>query len=397
MRREHPELTVHRHDRARPEQREDRAQLLCAPVTRDVHRRVVLVQHLRARPREPVDRVVHAELVPGDGLRRDDHGVARFDRHRRVVVVGDARHRRHRLALASGAEDQLLVPRKLGELVWPENRVVRDVHVAEVARDVGVLAHRAADECDLSPALDAGVDRLLHAVHVRRERGDENAPGAAREDLAERLADDPLRLGDAGPLRVRRVAEHEGDASIPDLGELADVGALPVHRRVIELVVAGVHDSAAGSLEHDCGSIGNRMGHPDELDAERPEVERRVVRRDLAQVGFAHQAVLVELRLHEPERQAGPVHDGHAHLAHQIRQRPDMVFVAVREHDAADHVLALSQVREVGQYEVDAEMLVARKREAGVDDHDRSLRLVGGHVLPDLAQTAEGDDAANAH
>ena len=49
-----------------------------------------------------------------------------------------------------------------------------------------------------------------------------------------------------------------------------------------------------------------------------------------------------------------------------------MVLVAVREHDAADHVLALAQVREVGQDEVDAEVLVARERETGVDDRRSS-------------------------
>ena len=289
------------------------------------------------------------------------------------------------------------MPRQLGKLVRPQDGVVRHVHVPEVARDVRVLAHRAAHECDLPPAGDPCVDRLLHAVDVRRERGHENPSGAAREDLAERLADDPFRLGDSGSLGIRRIAEHERDAAVADLGELAHVGALPVDRRVVELVVPGVHDAPSGSLEDDRSGVGNRMGHPNELDAERSEVERRVGRRDLAEVGFAHEAVLVELRFHEAERQAGSVDDGHMDLAHQVRQRPDMVLVSVRQHDAADHLLALPQVREVGQDEVDAQVLVARKREAGVDDHDRSLRLVGGHVLPDLAETTERDDAASAH
>ena len=139
------------------------------------------------------------------------------------------------------------------------------------------------------------------------------------------------------------------------------------------------------------------MRHPHQLDPERAELEGRVVWRDLAQVGVTHQSVLVELRLDEAERKAGPEDDRDAHFSHQVGQRADVVLVAVRQHDAADHVLALDQVREVGQHEVDAEMLVAREREAGVDDHDRSLRLVGGHVLPDLAETAERDDAADAH
>src|SRR5439155_17379810 len=103
------------------------------------------------------------------------------------------------------------------------------------------------------------------------------------------------------------------------------------------------------------------------------------------------------LRLHEAEGQSRTEDDRNSHLAHQVRERAHVILVPVRQHDAADHVLALDQVREVGEDEVDAEMLVAREREPGVDDHDRSLRLVGGHVLPHLAEAAEWDDAASAH
>src|SRR5207302_545597 len=36
-------------------------------------------------------------------------------------------------------------------------------------------------------------------------------------------------------------------------------------------------------------------------------------------------------------------------------------------------------------------------REPGVDDEDRTVRLVDGHVLADLAEAAHRDDAADAH
>ena len=48
MRREHPELAVHRHHRLRPDEREHRPQLLRVAVAGDVHRRDLLVQHLGA-------------------------------------------------------------------------------------------------------------------------------------------------------------------------------------------------------------------------------------------------------------------------------------------------------------------------------------------------------------
>jgi hypothetical protein len=250
---------------------------------------------------------------------------------------------------------------------------------------------------DLASARHARVDGLLHPVHVRGERGDEDAARATREDLTECLTDDALRLRDARSLGVRRVAEQQVHAEVAEVGELADVGSLAVDGRVVELVVAGVDDPPARGFEHDRGRVRDRVRHANQLDPEGTEAEGLVVGRDLAQLGVPQQPVLVELRLDEAEGQASRRDERDAAFAHQIGQRPDVVLVTVRQHDAADHVLALAQVGEVGQNEVDAEMLVAWKREPGVDDDDRVLRLVDGHVLPDLAETAERDDAADAH
>ena len=53
-------------------------------------------------------------------------------------------------------------------------------------------------------------------------------------------------------------------------------------------------------------------------------------------------------------------------LAQHVRQRADVVLVAVREHDRAERPVV--EVAEVGQDEVDPEVLVAREREPRVDD-----------------------------
>ncbi len=105
------------------------------------------------------------------------------------------------------------------------------------------------------------------------------------------------------------------------------------------------------------------------------------------------QAVLVELRLDEAERQARRPYLRHLHLAQQVRERTDMVFVRVGEHDRAHLPGPVAKVREVGQDEVDAEVLVPRKRQAGVDDECPLLVLEHGHVLADLAEAAERDHA----
>ena len=114
-------------------------------------------------------------------------------------------------------------------------------------------------------------------------------------------------------------------------------------------------------------------------------------RVDLAQLGGAQQAVLVELRLDEPERQPRRPDLAARHLAHQVRQRADVILVRVGEHDARTSLVA--EVAEVGEDQVDAEVLVAREREPGVDDDLSSADLEDGHVLADLAEAAERDHA----
>ena len=245
----------------------------------------------------------------------------------------------------------------------------------------------------LRPVCDGDVDRLLHPVDVRGEGGDQDAALALRDDLAERLADEPLRAREPRPLRVRRVAEQEIDAAVADLGEPPDVGAEAVHRRVVELPVARVQHAAGVGLDQDRDVVRNGVRHAHELEAERAELERRPLRVDLAQLGRAEQAVLVQLRLDEAERQAGRPDLGDLDLPHQIRQPPDVVLVRMRQHDRAKPARAVPEIREVREDEVDAEVLVTRKRETGVDDEGAALVLEHGHVLSDLAEPAERDHA----
>jgi hypothetical protein len=70
-----------------------------------------------------------------------------------------------------------------------------------------------------------------------------------------------------------------------------------------------------------------------------------------------------------------------------------VVLVAVGQHDRLDVVRALAQVGEVGQDEVDPELVGRREHQPGVDDQDAAVVLDDHHVLADLAQAAEGQDA----
>ena len=65
----------------------------------------------------------------------------------------------------------------LGELEVDE-QAVGHVQQPELAGDLHVAHHRAADQRDLPLGCHGGVEHLLHAVHVRGEAGDDD-PAAA--------------------------------------------------------------------------------------------------------------------------------------------------------------------------------------------------------------------------
>ena len=135
------------------------------------------------------------------------------------------------------------------------------------------------------------------------------------------------------------------------------------------------------------------MRHPNELRAESSEHELTALGLELAELGSAQETMLVQLRLDEAERQAGGPDLVDPDLAQQVWQRADVILVCVREDDRAHRPLALAQVAEVREDQVDAEVLVPREREPGVDDDRVVPVLVDGHVLPDLAESAERDDS----
>ena len=75
-----------------------------------------------------------------------------------------------------------------------------------------------------------------------------------------------------------------------------------------------------------------------------------------------------------------------------VRQAADVVLVGVGDEERLDVGLALLQVGDVGDDEVDPEHLLVGEHQAAVDDDDVVAVLEHVHVLADLADPAERDD-----
>ena len=215
-----------------------------------------------------------------------------------------------------------------------------------------------------------------------------------RDDLAERLADEPLRAGEAGPLGVRRVAEQEVDAAVADLGELADVGLKPstgvwssFQSLVCRTRPASVSITTATLSGTECAMRTNSSRNgPISTGPPSGSTSRSSAARS--------RPCSSSFDLTSPSVSRVAQTSRHPHLAQEVRQRADVVLVRVRQHDGADLARPVAQVGEVR---------AARGRRRGArragtrgpasTTTTRPLVLEHGHVLADLAEPAERNDA----
>ena len=69
-----------------------------------------------------------------------------------------------------------------------------------------------------------------------------------------------------------------------------------------------------------------------------------------------------------------------------------MVLMAVGDEETADTGAVLDEVGHIGDDEIDAVHVVPGKGHAAVHHDDLAAVLIGGHILADLVQTAQGDN-----
>ena len=128
----------------------------------------------------------------------------------------------------------------------------------------------------------------------------------------------------------------------------------------------------------------------DELHGEFPSPDR-LARLHRHQLGALEKAVLLQLQLDKPRSETGAV-DGQVDLLEDIGDGAHVILVAVGDEKPSDPGTVFDEVADVGDDAVDAVHVVPGERHAAVHHDDLPAALVGGHVLADLVETAQGDD-----
>ena len=338
---------------------------------------------------EVADQARDAALVAGDRPRREHHGVARAGGHVAVLAQADHRERRERLALAARDEHQRARGERVAQVGRVEPRHAAELQQAEVERRLGVVDHAAAEEGDRPARGGRETGHVLDARHRGREARDEHTPAGAREHLLESRDHGVLAGREPRLLDVGAVGEQRQHAAFAPLRERRDVGALVGLRLRVDLEVAARQHDTGWRLDRERQAVDDAVRDADRVHAEGSDLDR-LAEPQRPELG-AH-APLLETPPREAEREPTAV-DGRRRRRERVRERADVVLVAVRQQDSAHAVAALGEVLEVGDDEVDAGHLGGGEEHAGVEQQQVVLPLEDHRVQPELTQAPERNEA----
>ena len=200
-----------------------------------------------------------------------------------MPLRGEARQRRHRLALAArGQEEQL---RRWNPLVVGEGdrEPFRNLEKTQLARGLEVLLQAATDHYDAAIELRRHAHEVLDAVNVGREVGDDDAARGLAEDLLEWRVKVALGPRAALSLGVGRIAEQQQHPGVADLAKAIHVGGQTVGWGRVELEVARIDHAPDRCVDGEADRVRDGVAYGDRLHTERPELHR-IAEPDLAQV-----------------------------------------------------------------------------------------------------------------
>ena len=199
-----------------------------------------VIDHVRARFEEIVDRTTNGLFVSWDRRGGDDDGVPVLNLNVAMFAVCHFGEACHRLALsASGGDDKRLL-RAPCDLLLGEERG-RELQIAQVASDFDVLLHGATDDGNLAVELTCCVEHLLNARNVRGEGRNDDSARCAADDPLERLANNLLARCVAWSLGARAVRDQCQYALCAKLCQHGEIRRLSIGWSLVKLEVAGVN------------------------------------------------------------------------------------------------------------------------------------------------------------
>src|SRR5712692_226550 len=383
-----PVFAMNGNEILRLDELQDQFLLFLAGVAGNVNRSAgIVVVDERPAPEHVVKHPENRFLIPRNDARGKNHAVIFVHGNEAVIVHRDPRKRRHRLSLAAARQNDQPLRVKPANVLRPHHYSVGNPQIFQRVRDLHVVDHAPANEGHLTPHALGDVDHLLNAVNRRRKARQNHAPRRRAAQLFDARHNRELRRRKSGALHVGRVAEQREHAFIAIACESMQIEGSTVHGRLINLKVPRVNNHADRCADRQRHAINGAVRDRDELDFVRPNLHE-AAGENFTKCGRLEEARFFETFLDERQREARSV-NRYVQIAQNVRQRADVVFVAVSQDDGAHVRAVLLQIGGVGNDEVDAEELGFREHHARVDDDDVVAETQGQHVHSEFAETAE--------
>ena len=205
------------------------------------------------------------------------------------------------------------------------------------------------------------------------------------------LVDRSFRTARRGIEDVGAVADEREDTLIAHLGQFLVRSRLANDGILVELPVAGMENTAMRGIDQQGIAFRDRVRERDIGHLERADLEAAVIVGNGVELHLAQHARLFQLPTDQFHRERRRI-DGHTEVGREVRDRADMVFMRMGQHDGFELVDAFLDEIEVRKYQVDTGILGSRERHAQIDHQPAALAAVQVDVHANFARPAKGQE-----
>jgi hypothetical protein len=198
----------------------------------------------------------------------------------------------------------------------------------------------------------------------------------------------------AGLVGVGAVGEERQHVAPGEIRQLAKIRRPAIHGRVVEFEIARMHDQPGGRRDAQANAVRDAVAHVEKLHRKRPYVHGFASLNGVQLDALKHPTAS-ELLFQQAARERRGV-DGSVDVLHHVRDRAGVVFVPVRDDDAANDIHLIQNGPKIGDDVIDPQHIVLREHDARIDyqrvARARSLILDIHHVLADFPQSSQGNN-----
>ncbi len=347
----------------------------------------VLENHLRPFAEQFIDDVGHSLFISRYGIGAEYNGISRLNGDFLMKACCHTGQCRHRLSLTSGSNQHRLFIGIILQLLNIYQCMLRYLQIPKLRSCSNDIYHTAAFHHNLTPEFISRIDNLLYTVHIGSKRGnDDSGIGVIRKNIVKGLSHRAFRIGKARPFRIGAVTHQRQHALLADFAKPLQVNGIAEYRRVVHLKVSRMHHNSCRRIDGQGRSVLNTVIGPDKFHPETAQIDMLSVFYHLT-LYFGKHIMLPQLIIYNTDGQLCCI-NGHVNIPQNIRNGPDMVFMAMGNKKSFYFLDIILQIGNIRNYQVNTQHIIFRKRQTAVHHNNTVFVFKGSNVHSNLLQSA---------